>query len=264
MTEFEWDRSISWSKVTTYDSCPRRFKYKYVDKIEEEEESVARDDGIKFHDFMEKYYSRVGDSPDVEKTVELAKELFDERDQARYRPWIEQWHDFNTWLHKEWGEYWKPVYTEKWIEVVPDGDLPSKYIDVEHWAGTTHHGYIDAIWWDPKKDGYGVIDYKPSAKPNSRLKGQTAYYAEVLLQLEDLLDEGIEWAGSYGYKQGNFNQWDIHWASIKAVRRKVDSLLTLENGYKPNYGHHCDWCDYQEECIIEGEPEGSGGGLLDV
>lgn len=255
-----WDRSFSWSKINTYNTCPRQFKFKYVDELEEDEDldDMGRTDGINFHEYMEKYYNNVRNEPTVDVAVGLAQDMFEPQFQARYRPWIEQWHDFNVRIYERLGEeYWKPVYTEKWIENELEGDLDTKYIDTPHWEGDVHHGYIDAIWWDPEEDGYGVVDYKPNAKEHSRIKGQTTYYAKVLVEVEELLDEPVEWAGTYGYKDGRFKKWNVAWQSIKALRKKVDRLKTLDNGFEPNFGFHCDWCPYMEECMMEEQKDDS-------
>ena len=260
-----WDRSFSWSKINTYDTCGRQFRFKYVDELESDVESEARTDGINFHEYMEEYYEHVGDKPTEEEAVELAMEMFDEYEQAKYRDWIKHWHNWNVGIHERFGqEHWKPVERELWIEVEPEGDLPTKYIDVPHWEGDVHHGYIDALWWNPNKEHYVAIDYKSKAKDGSRIKGQTTYYTKVLLELWEQLDEPVGRAGCYGYKTGNFKTWSVHWKSIKALRRKVDSLRALEDGFEPEFGMHCEWCDYQEECVIAGSEQENSGGLLDV
>lgn len=250
MTDETWDRSVSYSKWSTYETCGRQFKFKYVDEIEPEiEDDNGRQDGIDFHEFMEQYYGHVGSQPNEEATVELAMEMFDPGQQARFRPWIENWHTWNQWLYEKFGEeFWKPVKVEEWVEVEIDG--------------VVHHGYIDAIRWDPEREAYGIVDYKPNAKDNSRLKGQTAYYARYLADEADLLDEEVEWAGTYGYKGGNYKTWDIHWASEKATDKKVARLITLDNGYEADFGYHCQWCDYVDECMMA-EEQGSND-LLDV
>lgn len=239
MTDDEtWDGSISWTKASTYNRCGRQFRYKYVEDIEQDEEmDDGRRTGIDFHEFMDEYYDLCPDGPNAETAVTLAQEMWDERRQEKYRPYIEKWHQWNEWLHQKFGEYWKPVYTEKWIEV--------------EWEDAIHHGYIDAIRWCPEREAYGVVDYKPAAKDNSRIKGQVAYYAEILLEVSDLLDEEVTWGGVYGYKDGNYKTWDVHWASTKASKRKVNSLISLDNGYEPEFGFHCSFCDFQEECTIE-------------
>lgn len=247
-----WDRSFSWSKMRTYDSCPRRFKYQYIDELDEIEDVEDRDDGINFHEYMAEYYRVMGmeneDPPAVDTSVTLAKEMFSPELQAKYRPWIEQWHYWNEQLYEKWGpKHWTPVFVEEWVEV--------------EWQGDTHHGYIDRIQWHPGRETYGVIDYKPNAKDGSNIKGQTAYYAEILLEVSDMLDEPVDWAGCYGYTTGNFKMWDIHWRSTKASKRKIAALKQLDEGFEPNFGYHCDWCDYQEECTME---EAEKEGLLEI
>jgi len=230
----EWNEAVSWSKASTYEMCPRQFQLQYVKEVEEEE-SQAMEDGINFHGYMDEYYSRVGDEPTDRVAVDLAKEIFDEAHQAKYYQWIRNWHAWNKHLYDVWGEeHWKPVFTEKRVEVEIDDNM--------------HHGYIDRIQWDPKRQEYGVIDYKPNAKDNSRYKGQVAYYGEILLAAADILDETPTWGGIYGYKGGKFKRWDIHWASTKASNRKVDALVNLSEGFEPDFGMHCDWCGYMDEC----------------
>lgn len=241
MTLHNWDGRISWSKASTYDRCPRQFYFKYVaDDVEPDEgvDTTVRDQGIEFHDYMDKYYEVCPTEPNKDSAITLAKEMFDEERQAKYREWIRMWHQFNEWLYEKWGEeHWRPIETEYYVD--------------EEIEGHEHGGYIDAIHWDPIREEYGVIDYKPTARDNSRIKGQTAYYGEILLEADGLLDMDVEWAGCYGYTDGRYQTWDIHWASTRASRRKIKRLIELDNGYEPNFGPHCDWCDYYASCWMK-------------
>lgn len=257
MTDGEsWDRSFSWSKLNTYNTCPRQFKFKYIDELDEGVESEARSDGSNFHEYMEKYYQEADpdDGPTKRVAINVAKDLFSKELQAKYRPWIKRWHAYNEHLHETWGsKHWVPTDTELWVEVeVPDS------CDIEGLvSGEVHHGYIDRLQWHPEKKSYGVIDYKSKAKNGSRIKGQTAYYSEVLLEIEEILDEPVEWAGCYGYKTGKFRTWDIHWRSTRATKRKIADLRNVEDGFEPEYGYHCEWCPYMEECTeLDAKQEG--------
>lgn len=256
----EWDRSYSWSKVSGYNTCPRQFKYKYVDELEEDEESEAMTDGINFHEYMEEYYQVLGrpeKGPSVDTAVTLAKEMWSPELQAKYRPWVKKWHKWNEHLYETWGpEHWTPVLTEEWVEVEID---EGSNIDGLK-PGEVHHGYVDRIQWDPDSQTYGVIDYKSKAKTGSRIKGQTAYYGDILLEISDLLDAPVHWAGCYGYKTGRYKQWEIHWRSTRATKKKIGQVRELTDDFEPNYGHHCDWCPYMEECTLEDE---ENLGLLD-
>ena len=247
----EWDRSISWTKLNTYDTCGRQFKYKYVDELEPDydDDDTLRMDGINFHEYMELYYKVARDEPTEELAVDIAQEQFTEEQQYRYRPWIEYWHNYNVDLYDRFGEeHWKPVFLEEWVEV-----------DI---SDHVHHGYLDAIRWDPEREEYGVVDYKRTAKRNSRLHGQLAYYADFLLERADLLDEEANWVGVYGYTTGEYKTWDVHWASRKATKKKIDSLVALESGYEANFGFHCKWCDFQEECWLDENEESTASSLL--
>lgn len=240
----QWDGTVSWSKMITYDYCARQFKLQYVDEEAEGEESTAMRHGIDFHEYMDRYYDVIGDKPDDEVAVELAFEMFDPDQRAMYNQWLRNWHAWQEHLYDVWGpEHWKPLFTEKRIEV-----------EIE---GAEHHGYIDRIQWDPKREEYGVIDYKPNASEKSNYKGQIAYYGDILLEAADILDETPQWGGIYGYKGGSFKRWDIHWASTRASNKKIKRLRSLDSGFEPDFGMHCDYCGYQEECMkIEEEQMG--------
>lgn len=258
MSTDSWDRSFSWSKMSLYNTCPRQFKYKYVDELEEDEpESMARRDGINFHEYMEQYYEELEnpeDGPTEEHAVQVAMDMFEPQNQARYRQALQDWHAWNQHLYETWGkEHWTPTYTEKWIEAVTQDSTEIDALTPDE----THHGYVDRIQWNPNRESYGIIDYKSKAKDGSSIKGQIAYYGEILLELEEILDAPVDWGGCYGYKTGSFKMWDIHWASTKATKKKIVSLRELKEGYEPNFGYHCDWCPYKEECSIqEAENEG--------
>lgn len=250
----KWQRSFSWSKISGYNRCARQFKFKYIDEIEEDS-SEAMHDGTSMHEYMEQYYDaheNPEDGPSQEVAVDLGKEMFEPQEQAKYREWIKQFHAWNKHLFDVWGaEHWTPVDTELWVEV----ETPEGFDRME--PGLTHHGYIDRLQWNPNRGSYGVIDYKSKAKDGSNIKGQTAYYSEVLLEIADILDEPVEWAGCYGYKTGKFKMWDLHWKSVRATKRKVNALRELDSGWEPDYGYHCEFCPYMEECSeLDAQQEG--------
>lgn len=256
MSSEGWDRSYSWSKVNGYETCPRQFKFRYVDELEEDDHE-GRQDGKNFHNFMDEYYRVLGSpekGPDVDTAVTLAKELWSPELQAKYRPWLKKWHAWNEHLYETWGpEHWTPVFQEKWVEVEIPEDCDIDGLQ----PGEIHHGFVDRIQWNPERESYGVIDYKPKVKTGSRIKGQTAYYGEILLEIADILDQPVEWAGCYGYRTGKFKMWDIHWRSTRATKRKIHQLRTLEDGWEPDFGYHCDWCPFVEECsMLDAQQEG--------
>lgn len=238
----EWKNPISWSKMITYQYCPRQFRLQYVDDDAEEDEGEAQRDGIDFHEYMDRYYDEIGEEPDDRVAVDLAFEMFDPEQRAKFNQWLRNWHAWQEHLYDVWGkEHWKPLLTEERVEVEIDGAM--------------HHAYIDRIQWDPKREEYGIIDYKPNASEKSNYKGQIAYYGDILLAATDLLDETPQWGGIYGYKDGKFKRWSIHGASTNASKRKIAELRALDDGFEPDFGMHCDYCGYQDECMRLEEEE---------
>ena len=47
----------SYSRLNTFETCPLRYKFNYIDKIKREEESIEAFLGSRFHEVMENLYT---------------------------------------------------------------------------------------------------------------------------------------------------------------------------------------------------------------
>ena len=75
----------SYSKIGTYEDCPRKFKYQYVDKLDVEGfESIEAFMGTRVHEALEKLY----EAKKFTKTIPLSKLL-----EFYRKEWDRNWHD---------------------------------------------------------------------------------------------------------------------------------------------------------------------------
>src|SRR3990172_10148493 len=72
------------SRISTYESCPRQYKYRYVDRIPREEESIEAFLGSRVHEALNKLYRdlQLGKAPSLPGLL------------AYYEwDWVRRWHD---------------------------------------------------------------------------------------------------------------------------------------------------------------------------
>lgn len=81
--------ALSWSRLSTYEQCPRKFKLSYIDKVfKEEEKSIHLVKGEQLHKQMEEYVLArngrgtmpLGFSPEVKQTLPYVDKLYEHFD----------------------------------------------------------------------------------------------------------------------------------------------------------------------------------------
>jgi putative RecB family exonuclease len=70
----------SHSRLSSFESCPRKFHYRYVQKLPVETESIEAFAGKRVHEVLERFYKAVQQSrlPSLERVLRLFRELWEE------------------------------------------------------------------------------------------------------------------------------------------------------------------------------------------
>ncbi|OGR89690.1 MAG: hypothetical protein A2992_02515 [Elusimicrobia bacterium RIFCSPLOWO2_01_FULL_59_12] len=153
------------SRIETFEKCPRKYKFRYIDKIETESEGVEAFVGKRVHESLEKLY----------RDLKLSKLNTLEEVLAFYEnAWEKNWHGKVTVVRPGFTpahyfakgqqclrDYYKRCHPfdqgktlglEERIEMkLRDGD---KTYSVQ--------GYIDRLSWLPQEETYEIHDYKTS------------------------------------------------------------------------------------------------------
>ena len=263
-----YQSALSVSRLNDYRSCPLKFRYRVIDRIEEPP-SPAATKGTLVHSVLEYLY----DLAPAERTVAnaqdmvgprweavLAKEprlaqIFDETDMAA---WFDSARSLvSTYFEREDPRRLNPLPSNR-----------ERMITVDLDAGVRFRGVIDRV--DVAENGdMRVVDYKTGKLPGP------AYRSEPLFQLRvyGLLLEAAEgrppvqsqliYLGSsdtmtYWTSGSDGAETNAQIASIWAAIQE-----SMDTGFAPRKGPLCSWCSFQGICPAFGgtPPEISEQGL---
>lgn len=231
-------QTISESKYQTFKQCKLKYRYRYVDKLPEPEESNT--DALHFGSYVHKIFENGVKAKSEEELVRIAEEVrgsykVSEKYDGKDLTCIKNFVKFNEQLQET-------VATELSFEVPVKDDI-------------TLNGVIDRIV-KGKDGGYLIIDYKTSKKEKSKvdlyqdsqLKGYV-YAISTLYKVpinQIIAAHYYPLTGSFVHVQYSQPQISQHLKSIldevwKIRKCKLDDM-------KPNRNDFCNWCAYKSAC----------------
>lgn len=250
----------SYSKIGTYEDCPRKFKYQYIDKLDVEGfESIEAFMGSRVHEALEKLY----EAKKFTKIIPLAKLL-----EFYRKEWDRNWHDnikivkdYKPEHYKKLGERcirdyyksYKPFDRGRILGTEVKVDLKVNGHDGEDYKIT---GYIDRLV--KVEDKYEVHDYKTSHRlPKTdelRDNIQLALYAiGVKRSYGNINDIGLVW---HYLVHNEEIELECSEAKIERVKEKVKNKIkkveeAKQKGEFPvKKSGLCDYCEFQEVCPL--------------
>lgn len=245
------DRSLrlSFSRVDTYQSCPLRFRFAYVDQLPGAP-SPHLSWGSTIHKVLETWWDRKLPSPPP--VEELYAALYEHWDDTGFRgmpreeklAWYRHAQTVLARHHARYCQSYSPaVATEQWFELNLGDDIQV--------VGSIDHVERTA------SGGLGIVDWKTNrkAKPRERVAGslQLAIYA---LAARELWGSEPEWVALDFVVPGvrvavgrDRIDVDAALATLRSVAGKIrDEVFTASPS------RLCDWCDYRTLCpAFEGE-----------
>jgi len=220
----------SFSKLTIYDTCPQRYKFKYIDKVKIETPKQMKQ-GLSFHKFAESFYK---DLNKVEypieycdKVLQLPDELLDKTKKNFVRNEAARLVDENV--------------TDRFIEQRLVGEIENYEII----------GYADLIEVRDN-NSYTVIDFKKK-KPSkiTTLRRQLYIYQTLFEQSEYCLTDEV-CTGAYFYATGDYWFEKLGNRSIGATKRWIKkNIEAIESDEEFKYkasAYTCKWCEFNSVC----------------
>jgi putative RecB family exonuclease len=250
----------SHSQLSTYENCPLRYKFSYIDRIESEEEGIEAFMGSRVHDALEKLYRDLR----VSKLVPL------EDIQSYFEDiWEKNWHEGINIVREEYTadnyrETGKRCIANYYVRNQPfDRDTTVSLeerlrIPIDEEEDYVLVGYVDRISKTP--DGkYEIHDYKtsqtlPPQEKVDRDRQLSLYQIGLQHKWPDAKDVRLIW---------HYLVMDVDMISTRSeedlqkVREDALELIgEIEDAseFEPRESALCSWCEFQDECPVKKHP----------
>lgn len=235
-------RTLSHSSVNLYKTCPQKWKFRYIDKIQEKPKSFFSF-GKSVHAALEYLFSKF---PDHVLPLEDVLAYYKEN-------WIQEGYESPSqakWFFQEGDRILRGFYSKHHEDFKKVFRIEFKFnFDID---GVPMTGFIDRI--DELPSGkLSILDYKTGrAFDKSRVRNEPQL---TLYQMaaRDLLGKDVETVGLYHLNSLTPLVVPAH---SKGMENKVrQSVLESAKGInenvfdpKPDPSGHCKWCDYIQIC----------------
>ncbi len=245
--------TYSHSKLSTYETCPRQYKLKYIDRIKppEEEEGIEAFLGSRVHEALEKLYKEL-----ILTKINTLEDLL----QYYKKQWERNWHD-NVVIVKK--EFTKDHYHNTGLQAITNyykrhypfnqsKTLSTEHLIVYRIEDYTIQGYIDRLGHDGKGI-YEIHDYKTSAylPSQDRLDNDrqlALYQIGIKEKYKDAKDIILKWHYLVYDKEFTSTRSDAQLEDLKEDVISVIKTIEKDTSFKPVESRLCDWCDLCVYC----------------
>jgi len=250
------DTVFSHSRLSTYETCPRQYRYRYLDLLPVDATGAELHVGSVVHAVLERVYgaARTGRVPDLPE----ARRWFDEEwgrvpaERLRIvRPGfvVEDYRGLGLSCLEDYMQRHAPFTDGETIAV-------EQQVDIDLGEGTRLVGYIDRV----VRQGPGVYeihDYKTSGSwPRPRdldADRQLSLYEMGIRQLHPDVREVLQvWHYLALQRRFERRRTAADLERVRAACRRLIARVREERTWPARPGVLCHWCDYRAAC-----PEGS-------
>jgi putative RecB family exonuclease len=246
--------TYSHSQLSTYETCPQKYKLSYIDKIEVETEGIEAFMGSRVHDALEKLYR------DLKVTkLNTLEELLN----FYHQSWEKNWNDMIQIIRKNYsaedyrrlGEKCITDYYKCYFPFDQGKTLGLEeyiYFPLEEEKGYWIRGFIDRLALVDSSI-LEIHDYKTSnrlpAQEDVNSDRQLAFYQMgVAEKWQGIREVRLIWHYltfdteiHSSRTPGQLHQ--LRQATLELIRR-----IETDRQFLPKEGPLCDWCDYQGFC----------------
>ncbi len=255
--------AFSYSKLSLYEECPLKYKFKYIDKIKEEPKYYFAF-GNSIHHAMEFLYAvKAPPFPGLDELLDAFKKDWGLKSylEKGYRDPLRADADYqkglamlrNYYSHHQ-GRFKLPFLLEYSTDVEVDGLLVRIIADKIEYQGKGEIVLVDyKTGKDVKRQPDQLHMYQKICEldPRLREKVQSNYGEKVPgVRIKQMLYYHVPTLKEYTFDRAEDAEIGIFWERVLGVADKIRGLK-----YEPTPGERqCAWCDYKKLC-----PHYSGG-----
>ncbi|HBW22633.1 MAG: hypothetical protein A2X28_07790 [Elusimicrobia bacterium GWA2_56_46] len=249
--------AFSYSKLSLYEECPLKYKFKYIDKIKEEPKYYFAF-GNSIHHALEFLYAvKAPPFPGVDELLEAFKKDWGlksylekgYKDPGRaeddYRKGLEMLR--NYYRHHD-GRFRLPFLLEYSTDVEVDGLLVRIIADKIEYLGKGEIALVDyKTGKDVKRQPDQLHMYQKICELDPRLRERVhSVYGEEVpgVRIKQMLYYHVPTLKEYTFDRAEDAEIAVFWERVLGVAEKIRGLK-----YDPTPGERqCLWCDYKQLC----------------
>ncbi len=254
----EEDRSAKFSpsKLACYKDCPRRYQYRYVDRIARSRKTGATVLGVSVHAAFEYLYERVrsGAVPNLEEVLAEGRAAF-------AREWDDEVTHLGAATREDWGRLVEDCVRRYYGAHAPFDE--DRTVGVELRVGFPVaaeggeyriEGFVDRLAATGDGD-FVVHDYKTAASlpPQSKADSDwqlAIYEIAVRAMWPQARTVALKW---HYVRHGQTLTSARTREQLDALRADISALISSikrDHEFAPAPGPLCDWCEYRDLCPV--------------
>ena len=245
----------SHSKIQSYEQCPLKYKYKYIDKFPPDiEKTVEAHLGSAVHDTLEWIYNQAGaekNPPLVDEVINYYKNKWEENFSNNIAI-IKQGYTFEDYFNK--GVKFLIDYYNKHFPF-KDGTVECEkkvYLDLDEEGEYKIMGYIDRLVFNEETQEYEIHDYKTAnslpTKERVEADRQLALYSMAVRKIYGDYKMRLVW--HYLSHNKRIESWRGEYELTKLKKDTLEKIKQIESSqsFPANPSILCHWCEYQKRC----------------
>jgi len=251
-------KTYSHTKITTFEECPLRFKYRYIDKIKGEYEGIEAFMGKRVHETLEYLYTlaRAGREINLEDLFEFYKKDWEKNLHKHIvivHPHYEQRDYFKIGEEciKSYFDSYKPFNQNKVVGM-------EKEVRLKLNENYEFMGIIDRLDCTDRGGKYEIHDYKTSMflPPKDMIEKSLQlplYQLAVEAMYDDAKNVELIWHYLYYNKEIRIVKRKEQIEHLREeIIGKIESIEKKINEGKlePSKSALCDWCEYRDNCPL--------------
>jgi putative RecB family exonuclease len=249
------DKIYSHSRISTFEQCPLKFKYRYLDKIiPKVEKSIEAHLGKSVHSALEWLYTQV-----KEKRVPILDELIVEYS----RVWEENYSlDLlsvnKNFTHQDYFNKGVEFLITYYLEYRPFDDNTLEVekkilINLDEEGVYKIQGFIDRISYNLKTNEYEIHDYKTANfLPNQEKLEKDRQLALYSIAVKDIFGKEKEviliWHYLAHNKKIHVKKTNEQLELLKRETIEIIKNIETTTEFFPEKSTLCNWCEYKDIC----------------